>query len=190
MNLKDLLDLKKKMNAKRPVFKRQELGQRREIKSNWRRPRGLHSKMRHGFQGHNACVEIGYRSPSLLRGCTEDGFKINVISNVNDAEQVDVKNSVVVLAKGLGDKKKVLVVKKLLEKKAKILNLADPEQWLKNVENELNTRKNKKKEIKKNEKKEEKQVEKKSEKTELKNEEKNEEEKKKEFDKLLTKREE
>ncbi len=186
LNLKNVLELKKKSDAKRPAFNRQERFQRKENKGSWRKPKGLHSKMRHRFQGHGALVEIGYRCPKAVRGFTKEGLAIKLILNANNMESLDSQKDTVIIGK-MGSKKKAEILKLLLEKNIKILNISDAKDWLKSAEQKIAERKEKKKTfVKKEEKKADKKEEKAS---ESKKEEKTEEEKKKELDKLLIKKE-
>ncbi|MCD6106274.1 MAG: 50S ribosomal protein L32e, partial [Thermoplasmata archaeon] len=43
---KRLLELRNRLNRKRPEFRRQEWFRYKRLGEKWRRPRGLHSKMR------------------------------------------------------------------------------------------------------------------------------------------------
>ncbi|MBI4154592.1 50S ribosomal protein L32e [Candidatus Woesearchaeota archaeon] len=146
MNTK-LLELRKEIKKKMPSFVRQGYNKKRRLGKKWRRARGRHSKMRVGFRGKANVVNPGYGSPKAVRGLDLNGFKGIVVNNVNDLNKV--KDNIII-GKNVGQKKRLELIKTALEKKIKILNLMNPEAYLKQVTELLR----KKKEEKKAEKKE------------------------------------
>ena len=57
---KNGLKTREKINKKRPKFKRQEWYTYKRLGDSWRRPRGLHSKMRKHLKYRPNVVSIGY----------------------------------------------------------------------------------------------------------------------------------
>ena len=137
----------------------------------------------------------GYRTPAEIRGYTLEGFLPVRVSSEKDIQKLTKENAAIISA-GVGNRKKVILIKKLAEKGIKILNLKNPQEELKKIQTELENRKKetqlkakareKKKEAKEEKnKKEEKPL---AEKVEQENTESNKaEQEKKELDKLLTK---
>ena len=156
---------------KKPNFVRQRFNRTIGIGEKWRRPRGRHSKMRQKFRGKLNVVSIGYKNPENLRGLNHKGLSGTLVNNLGDLKNVEGN---IIIGRTVGQKKRIEIIKKAIEKKIKILNLENPEAYLKDVTERLK----KKKEaigVKKESKPEEIRVEKKEDVSE-------EERKKKELD--------
>ena len=138
---------------KKPEFKRQDF-QLKKLKDKWRRPKGLHSKLRLKKAGHQKKPNIGYKNPEQLRGLFLSKFTFTKINNLKDLKKA--KENIIISGK-IGINKKIKIIEKALENKLKILNLKNPEEFIKKVK-EMKEKKKKveKKETKKIEKKEEK----------------------------------
>ena len=177
---------------KKLKFTRQDAHKKVRLGNKWRRPKGLHSKMRIGFKGYNKSVSIGYGSPKNTRGLDKSGLKLIIIKSLKDLEKIDIKKECIAVAKTIGLRKKVEILKQAVKKSINVVNVKDINKFLKGVEEKIKKSKEekeklkKKKDLKKKEK--EKEAEKKTidEKVEKTDEEKKEEEKK-EKDKILTK---
>jgi len=141
MNTK-LLGLRKEIKKKMPNFIRQGYNKKRSLGKKWRRARGRHSKMRVGFRGKANVVNPGYGSPRAVRGLDLNGFKGVVVNNVNDLSKI--KDNIII-GKNVGQKKRLELIKLALEKKIRILNLRNPEAYLKQVTELLKKKKEDKK---------------------------------------------
>ncbi|MBU4283872.1 MAG: 50S ribosomal protein L32e [Nanoarchaeota archaeon] len=178
---------------KKLKFTRQDAHKKVRLGNKWRRPKGLHSKMRLSKKGYNKSVSIGYGSPKKTRNLHASGLKLVIIKSLKELEKIDVKKECIAVAKTIGLKKKVEILKQAVKKSINVVNVKDINKFLKDVEEKIKKSKEekeklkKKKELKKKEK--EKAGKKKTidEKVEKTDEEKKEEEKK-ERDKLLTKK--
>lgn len=186
-SIKRLLELRRKIKSRKPLFIRQDTGKKR-LKIKWRRPTGLHSKLRGRLSGRPKRIAIGYRSPRKVRGLHKSGLQKYVISSIKDLEGLDAKKIGLVISSSLGDRKRIIMLKRASELGFNVLNIKNPDEYVKDVENKINLRKTAKK------KEEEKAKPVKAEKKEttktednIESEEKKETEKK-EKDKLLTKR--
>ena len=181
--LKSLLELRERIKEKKPDFIRQDYQRRKRLgrKLKWRKPKGIHSKIRHHFKGRRKMPSPGYKSPKKVRWLHTSGFKKIVIFSLQDILKINNENEGIVISKKIGMKKKFEILKKAKELDIKVLNLNIDEQ-IKIIQEFINSKK--KSEIKAS-KKEETIKEKQSEK--LSDEQKKEYEKK-EKDKLLTKR--
>jgi len=189
-SIEDLL--KSRRVIKKKDFIRQDFHKKIRLKKKWRRPRGLHSKIRLSKRGHRKKVEIGYKSPKKVRGLHKKGLKIKLVNSFKDTKDIDKNKEGIIIASSIGLKKKIELIKKIVEKKVTILNIKNPNDYLKKIEEMLKKKKEekeKKKQAKEKKAKEkEKKVKEKKEKLAEKVEKEEKEKEKKEKDKLLTKR--
>ncbi len=208
---KNLLELRKKIKNKKPKFIRQDAHKKKKISKRWRKPKGLHSKMKNRLKGYRRMPSQGYRSPKKVRHLHKSGLKQIIIKSINDIENIkDNKEVGVVLSSSIGKKKKIQILNKCKDLKIEVLNIKDVDKFIKKIEAEIKKRKEskakkkKEKDTKKKDRekkaKEKEEKEKKEEKTDAKKEseedladkiEKEEEKKKKEKqekDKILTKK--
>lgn len=86
----------------------------------WRKPKGIHSKMRLGRVGYPKSVKIGYKSPRIQSGKINDLIP-HLIHNVAELSSL-AKNNLAIIAR-VGARKKLEIIKKAEEMKIKILNL-------------------------------------------------------------------
>ncbi len=193
--MEKLVEIKKKVRAKRPNFTRTDSHKKKKLKTKWRKPKGHQNKMRLSRKGYKSIVKVGYKSPAVVAGMELNGLKKIQVKNVSDLEKVDSKKECATIA-NVGLKKKIDIVKEAIKRKIIIINVKDPQDFLKKAEETLNRRKEKKKsqEMKKKEREKEKEELAKKEKEREKEEEKKldedekQKEEKKEREKLLIKR--
>jgi len=193
--MKNLLELRKKLKNRKPKFIRQDSHKKKRVKFSWRRPKGLHSKMRLELKGYRRNVEIGWGSPKEVKGLSSDGLEKITVNNIDDLKKLDAKKQGALISGNVGLKKRLEILKEAEKLKIKILNIKNPEKYIKDAEEFLKNKKEEKaarakeKEKKKTEKKKETKKEEKTieEKVELTDEEKKEKDKE-EKDKLLTKK--
>ncbi len=169
MKENNLLKLRNAAKAKKPKFLRQDANRLVRLSNKWIAPKGRHSKMRFRLRSYRKQPAIGYSSPKQVRGLTRQGHELIVINNISELEGVTTP---IVIASKLGKKSRIEIIKKCQEKKIEILNIKDPNAYIKQVEDTI---KKKKEEIKKRkEKKEKKKAEKTKEKPKEKEEKKTE----------------
>jgi len=142
MDLKKLLENRKK--RKKPSFARQESHRRKDIRKGWRRPRGVHSKLRLRRRGKPARVSIGYKLPEAVRGLTTDGLKQVIISNPSHLKLLG-KEQIGVVSSKVGQKKKLIILKEAQKAGIKLANVKDISAKITNLESKHKI----KKEIKK-----------------------------------------
>jgi len=190
-----LLELRKNIKRRKPDFIRQSYTKKTRITAKWRKSRGLHSKMKRKLRGYRKSPSPGYGSPKKVKALHPSGLNPVLITSIKNLEKIDPDKEGIILSATLGSRKKIEIIKKVTEKKIKILNLKNPEQFLKSVEEKIKKKKEEKqaktkeKEKRKKEK-EKKRAEKKKEKlAEKLTEEEKKEKEKKEQDKLLIKKE-
>lgn len=119
-----LLQLRAKGNKKRPKFIRFECWRYKKLKINWRRPRGIDSKVRKNFKGALAHPNIGYRNPRKVRGLHASGFEEVLVHSVKDLEKVNPKKQVVKIGHDVGRRKRVILQDRADELSILILNRA------------------------------------------------------------------
>ena len=162
--LSSLVELKNRIKAKKPEFIRQDTDIRPRVKGGWRKPKGIHSKMRHNRRGKRKLPSPGYGSPAEVRGFHPSGLKPVLVEN--ESQIPSGKEYGIIVSGRTGMKKKAEIVKKANEKGIKVLNL-DAEKFMKKVEEFLQAKKKSKESKKaKEEKKETKTEVKKEPKTE------------------------
>ncbi|MBS3114611.1 50S ribosomal protein L32e [Candidatus Woesearchaeota archaeon] len=184
-----LLELRTRIKEKKPDFIRQDNPKRMKVNDKWRKPKGIHSKIRHKFKGRRKMPSPGYKSPREAKGLHSSGLKIVGILSINDLIKIRKESEGAVIAKSVGMKKKLEILKKARELNVNILNLNVNEQ-IKKIEDFINSKKKKATtEVKKEEVKKEKAVTKEPiEKTQVSDKDDKKLAEKKEKDKVLTKR--
>lgn len=168
------------------------------ISYSWRKPRGSDNKVRIGFKGYVRKVKSGY-------GSSKSKKEIVIVSSVSELNQIKDSKATILIASGVGKKKKIELFKLARKLNIRISNLKDT--FLEDLEKELQERKSKKTLRKKKKEDKQKELDKKAkqkkeqplesklsdkrkeEKEEMKPEEDKKLAEKKEKDKLLTRKE-
>lgn len=187
-SIKQLLEIRKGIKSKKPCFIRRDTNRKKRLEKNWRKPTGLHSKLRGRFSGRAKRVSRGYRSPEQVRGMHKSGLEQHIISSPTEFERLDAKKTGLIISAAVGDRKRIIILKKAKELGFEVLNIKNPDNYIQNVENNVSSRKKAKDAGKAKMVKSEKK-DKVSEDAKKKGEESKEDVEKKEKDKLLTKRE-
>lgn len=190
--MKELLELRNMLKRKKPRFRGQENYKKVRIKERWRKPKGLNSKVRQNKAGKPAQVSSGYRSPRLVRGLTRDGLRPIMVHCLSDLAKIKSKEEGIVISANVGTRKKIDIIKEAQKKGMVIINIKNPDEYLKRIEDKIKLRKEARKKKIEEKKKEDKKTAKKSEEKGLAEKVSDEEKKeieKKEKDKLLIKRE-
>jgi len=107
-----------------------KIGKHRKKIMKWRRPKGRDSKMRLKMKGYPASPSVGYKASKKDKGKIK-GFKSIIVHNVNGLAKLD-KNSIVIIAKKVGARNKITIIKKADEMKLPILNIKKIKQGGKN----------------------------------------------------------
>lgn len=194
--LKTLLEIRDEIKERKPVFIRQDNPKRKKLNYKWRKPKGIHSKIRHKFKGRRKMPSPGYKSPIKVKGLHSSGLKIINVHSAGSLNEIKKQSEGIIVAKNVGMKKQLEIFKKAKELDIRVLNL-NADGQIKKIEDMINSKKKivkeaKKEEIKKDFKEKEIKPEETKEKTEKPTGENKIEAKKeidkKEKDKLLTKR--
>ncbi|MBI1935143.1 50S ribosomal protein L32e [Candidatus Woesearchaeota archaeon] len=181
MEQNQLLELRSQIKDKKPDFVRQDIYRRKRLPWKYKKPKGIHSKMRHHFKGRMKLPSPGYKSPAKARGLHSSGLKITIVFSVREIGKIKRENEGIIIAGAVGTRKRLEILKKAKELGITVLNINIDEQ-LKKIEDFVSSKKNAEKTKDKPEGQKSK-----DEKKELTDEQKKEAEKK-EKDKLLTKK--
>ena len=118
----DALAKRAVISGNRPAFKRQEWFRYQKLGEAWRRPRGIHSKMRRGMKRRPPMVEIGYRGPALVRDLHPSGFEEVLVYNVEGLENIDPKTQAARIGGTVGVKKRIAIENRAKELGIRVLN--------------------------------------------------------------------
>ncbi len=110
------------MTSDKPEFRRQESWRYKRVHENWRRPRGVTSKMRKEESGFPAKVKVGYGSASVSRGRHPRGLVEKIVWRESELDELDPKMHIVRIASRVGERKRLGIVAKLKEKNFHIAN--------------------------------------------------------------------
>ena len=119
------LSKRNRMSHKRPSFKRQNWFRYKRLGEKWRRPRGIHSKMRRHFKYRIPVAQVGFRGPASVRGLHPSGFEEVLVHNTKEVENINPETQAVRISSTVGDKKRQLIVKKADELKIRVFNRRD-----------------------------------------------------------------
>ncbi|MFH1316101.1 MAG: 50S ribosomal protein L32e [Candidatus Woesearchaeota archaeon] len=154
----ELIQLRKRIKDKKPKFTRQDNHKKPKLGDKWRKPKGIDSKMRLKLKGYKKSPSKGYKSPKAVKGLSKEGLKKILVYTINDIDRINNKEEGIIISKRVGNKKRIEIIKKANEKKINVLNIKNPLEYVKNVEDNLKNKKESKKKDK--DKKEEKEKEK------------------------------
>lgn len=119
---KRLLNTRKQQKSKKPTFKRTDSHKKKKLDENWRRPRGLQSKLRRRFASKGAVVQVGYGSPKAVRGLHPSGFEEVLVRNSDDLQPIDSSYQAARIARTVGVRKRQMIEEIAKSREIKILN--------------------------------------------------------------------
>ncbi|MFO7619269.1 MAG: 50S ribosomal protein L32e [Thermoplasmata archaeon] len=118
------MNLRAHKKSKTPHFKRQEWFRYQKLGDKWRKPRGLHSKMRRHISYRVDVVSIGYRGPKAARGRHPSGFEEVMVHNLGEMDGLDSKRQAIRIAHSVGYLKRMHIALKAEELDLRILNFS------------------------------------------------------------------
>ena len=124
---------------KKPKFIRQESWRYKRVNDNWRRPRGIDSKMRKKIKGWPSSPNIGYCSPKKTRGLHPSGFVEINVHNIDDLNDVNPELHAIRISQKVGGRKRAEIMVLAKERGIHILNprtIAEPEDLRDSIESE------------------------------------------------------
>ena len=109
-------------SRKRPAFKRQNWFRYKRLGTAWRKPRGMHSKMRTYRKYRPPMASAGYRGPAAARGLHPSGFVEVLVHRPEELEALDGKLEAARVAATVGDRKREAIEARAEELEIRILN--------------------------------------------------------------------
>ncbi|MEM0364467.1 MAG: 50S ribosomal protein L32e [Candidatus Nitrosocaldus sp.] len=119
---KELLELRRAVKARKPEFVRQESWRYKRVKENWRKPKGIDSKMRLQVKGWPKIVKVGYRGPRVARYLHPSGYRDVLVHNVEELSRLDPSRDAARIASTVGARKRAAILSKAKELGIKVLN--------------------------------------------------------------------
>lgn len=138
--MNDLLEIRKRLKEKKPIFIRQDTQKRKKLALKWRKPKGLHSKIRHQFRGKMKLPSPGYKSPLKVKGMHSSGLKIVRVFSADDVKKISKAGEGIVVSKAVGMKKRLEILKKAKELEVEVLNF-NADERIKKIEDFIASKK-------------------------------------------------
>ena len=107
--------------VRRNTLKYSRMGRNRPKLQRWRAAVGRHNKIRKNRQGYTKSPRIGFKKPKQESGKINNKIPL-LVRNISDVTSAN-KNNILILARTIGAKKKIEVIKKANEMKIEILNV-------------------------------------------------------------------
>ncbi len=117
-----LLRLRSALKKVKPGFARQESWRLKRVKSRWRTPRGIDSRMRYKYKAWPKQPSTGYGSPRKIRGLHPSGLEETTVWNVRDLERIDATKQAARIAHSVSKRKRPNIIEKARERGIRILN--------------------------------------------------------------------
>jgi large subunit ribosomal protein L32e len=105
---------------KKPEFNRCDHHKKTKLSPSWRRPRGLHNKLRQHIAAKGKLVKAGYGSPKGVKGYHPCGMKEVLVRNPKDL--LEAEGCAVRIAGTVGMKKRDEIEAVAREMNLKVLN--------------------------------------------------------------------
>ncbi|MFO7872710.1 MAG: 50S ribosomal protein L32e [Candidatus Undinarchaeales archaeon] len=115
-------ELRSKLKKKKPNFRRQNYRHYKAVQGSWRKPRGIHNKLKKYHGGKGKVPSIGYRTPSIVRGLHPSGYEEVLVHDPNKIDKIDPETQAIKIGSSVGGKKREIILKKADKKNIKVLN--------------------------------------------------------------------
>ncbi|MCR3883751.1 50S ribosomal protein L32e [Methanotrichaceae archaeon M04Ac] len=115
-----LMKVRARQKKRKPEFNRCDSHKKKKLSPSWRRPRGLHNKLRRQISAKGKLVRVGYRSPKAVRGYHPCGMKEVLVKNAGDL--LGAEGCAVRIAGTVGMKKRDEIEAMAREMNLKVLN--------------------------------------------------------------------
>jgi large subunit ribosomal protein L32e len=115
-----LMKVRARQKKRKPEFNRCDSHKKKKLSPSWRRPRGLHNKLRQQIAAKGKLVKAGYGSPKGVRGYHPCGMKEVLVSCPGDL--LEAEGCAVRIAGTVGMKKRDEIEAMAREMNLKVLN--------------------------------------------------------------------
>lgn len=115
-----MLRVRTRQKSKKPEFNYHDSHKKKRLGTSWRKPQGLHNKLRQQVAAKGSLVKPGFGSPKAVRGFHPCGYPEMLVNNV--AELMKAQGFVVRIASGVGMRKRLDIQAKASEMGLRILN--------------------------------------------------------------------
>jgi large subunit ribosomal protein L32e len=115
-----LLRVRARQKAKKPEFNFHDSHKKKRLPTSWRKPRGLHNKLRQQIAAKGKLVRPGFGSPKAVKGFHPSGLPEMLVNNV--AELQCATGHAVRIASAVGMKKRLEIQAKADELGLRVLN--------------------------------------------------------------------
>ena len=123
MEQKTLIELRKKINKKRPSFRRVESWRYVRVTDSWRKARGIDSRTRIKSKSGVKSPSAGYRGPKKTRGLHPSGYEEVRVVTIDDLKNLNNKKQAIKIATTLGVKKRIRLIDYAQSRGFKVLNI-------------------------------------------------------------------
>lgn len=113
----------------KPKFIRQDRNKFKKLGDKWRKPKGLHSKTRNCFRGHESIVSVGWKSPADSRGLI-DSLENVVVFTLKEVEGINPKIQGISIANAVGLKRRIELIAKAKERGIRIINIKNADEYI------------------------------------------------------------
>ncbi|MFX1386762.1 MAG: 50S ribosomal protein L32e [Promethearchaeota archaeon] len=131
---KRLMELRKKMNQKRPSFRRVESWRYKRVNNSWRKARGIDSKTRKKKKSGVKTPTVGYRTPKKVRGLHPSGYEEVRVNTIQDLNNLNKNRQAIRISSKLGSRKRVALIDYCQKRGFKILNLGISQKEIERLE--------------------------------------------------------
>ena len=135
-----LLQLRKESKENKPEFIRQDTNKKKRLGIKWRKPKGLHSKIRQHLKGRRKSPSPGYKSPKKIKGQHSSGLVMVRVFSVKDLSELNKESEGAIIPKTVGMRKRYEILKKAKELNIKILNI-NIDEYIKKIEDFISSKK-------------------------------------------------
>jgi large subunit ribosomal protein L32e len=115
-----LLRVRARQKSKKPEFNFHDSHKKKRLGTSWRKPRGLHNKLRQQIAAKGKLVRPGFGSPRAVRGFHPCGLPEMLVNNL--AELSKAQGFAVRIASAVGRKKRLEIEAKAEQSGLKVLN--------------------------------------------------------------------
>jgi large subunit ribosomal protein L32e len=115
-----LLRVRTRQKSKKPEFNFHDSHKKKRLATSWRKPRGLHNKLRQQIAAKGKLVRPGFGSPKAVRGYHPCGLPEVLVNNVAELEKA--QGFAVRIASAVGRRKRLDIEAKAAQAGLKVLN--------------------------------------------------------------------